>query len=395
MNSVIFRCTAALISGYFLGSILPAYFIGRLKGIDIRREGSGNPGAANSTEVFGFKIGFLTAGFDIVKAPLSILLAGLLDVPEYIAYAAGFAAVTGHIVPFYLKFKGGKGLASAAGIMLYIMGLLLISDWRYCFFFIPAILGILVLFIIRIVKKIRLEKISYLLLIPFLLISAILYYGLTWKTAAFSAAGIFMITKKLLFYLSVNKIPISAVEKKLLRRKWLRPFAVIFPVGILIHREITLIILTAVLLVFIILEVIRFTSGLKRFPLQYREKEKRRVSSMTMFLFASLLVLFFFPAETASLALMFTIFGDLFAWAVGNSVKGTKIFDKTAEGGIAFFISSLFAAVVYFQLGYLSLLIGISGAAAAAIIEIMPIGEDNLSVSVVSVVIMTGLEKII
>ena len=109
---------AALIC-YLIGCINPAYIIGKVKGYDIRSRGSMNAGASNVMINVGKKAGVLTALFDIFKSFFCYRMAARLF-PLYTA-AAVFCAVCcvlGHIFPFYLKFKGGKGFASLGGVVL-------------------------------------------------------------------------------------------------------------------------------------------------------------------------------------------------------------------------------------------------------------------------------------
>lgn len=103
--------------GYLLGSSNMAYYISRYQKKDIRSGGTGNLGASNATILLGWKAGVTVALHDIGKAALAVLLAKLLFAEmEYASAAAGVAAVYGHIFPFYLKFRGGKGLASFWGM---------------------------------------------------------------------------------------------------------------------------------------------------------------------------------------------------------------------------------------------------------------------------------------
>ncbi len=107
--------------GYLVGGINPSYIIGRIKGIDIRKKGSGNAGASNATIVLGKWVGIFSGVFDILKATAVMLLMPVIfkDVP-YIAESAGVACIIGHIFPVFMKFKGGKGLASFGGMVLAI-----------------------------------------------------------------------------------------------------------------------------------------------------------------------------------------------------------------------------------------------------------------------------------
>jgi len=117
------------VAGYICGSISWAVVIGRLKGVDIRKEGSGNPGATNVTRVLGKKWGVLCFFLDFLKGLLPTLAATwlLADVPAA-AVCAGAAAVVGHMWPIFLGFKGGKGVSTTAGALAALAPLsLLIS----------------------------------------------------------------------------------------------------------------------------------------------------------------------------------------------------------------------------------------------------------------------------
>ena len=108
----------ALVS-YLVGSLNPAALIAKRRGRNLRGGGTGNLGATNVMLHFGKKAGALVMVFDIAKSALCVVLARALF--PHLLYAdliAGSAAVVGHVFPFYLKFKGGKGLASFGGLVL-------------------------------------------------------------------------------------------------------------------------------------------------------------------------------------------------------------------------------------------------------------------------------------
>lgn len=110
--------------GYLLGGINPAYIFGRLRGIDIRKDGSKNAGASNAVILLGKAIGIFSALFDIAKAWASFFFAPMIFAGlPLAAEIAGIAAIIGHIFPVYMKFRGGKGTACLGGVLLAI-------DWR-------------------------------------------------------------------------------------------------------------------------------------------------------------------------------------------------------------------------------------------------------------------------
>lgn len=118
----------SILIGYFLGSLNPAELISRVKKEDLRKQGTGNLGASNTMLVFGKVPGFLVMAFDIAKAWLASKLAAMLFPQVRLAgMLAGLGAVTGHVFPFYLRFKGGKGLAAFGGMVLaYDPGMFLV-----------------------------------------------------------------------------------------------------------------------------------------------------------------------------------------------------------------------------------------------------------------------------
>lgn len=105
--------------GYLLGTSNMATYLAALKGVDLRAGGSGNPGASNAMLLMGWRAGLLVGIHDIGKAVLSVLLCAHLFPDAALAGAvAGAACVMGHMFPFYLKFRGGKGFAPYMGVVL-------------------------------------------------------------------------------------------------------------------------------------------------------------------------------------------------------------------------------------------------------------------------------------
>lgn len=110
--------------GYVFGLFQTAFIYGKLHGIDIREHGSGNAGTTNTLRVLGTKAGLIVLAGDIIKCILAIVICGKVfggRYPEEIyllrLYAAA-GAILGHNFPFYLHFRGGKGIAATAGLIL-------------------------------------------------------------------------------------------------------------------------------------------------------------------------------------------------------------------------------------------------------------------------------------
>lgn len=106
------------LGAYLIGSSSMALYLSLIYKKDIRKSGTGNLGASNTMMLIGWKAAVLVGIHDIGKGALAVLLAKwIFPNLEYAGAVAGAACVLGHIFPFYLKFKGGKGLASYIGIL--------------------------------------------------------------------------------------------------------------------------------------------------------------------------------------------------------------------------------------------------------------------------------------
>jgi len=106
----------AITLGYVLGSIPFAFLVSRRRGIDLRHVGSGNVGAANVLRSTGVPAAILAMCLDALKGSVAVLLAQRLSAGHGAMVAAGVASVIGHIHPVWLGFRGGKGVATAAGV---------------------------------------------------------------------------------------------------------------------------------------------------------------------------------------------------------------------------------------------------------------------------------------
>lgn len=116
--------------GYFLGAIPFGLVIGKMVGADVRKKGSKNIGATNVSRVLGKKFGVITLVCDCLKSILPMALAAALlpesDSRELVVAFTGVMAVVGHMFPVYLKFRGGKGVATGLGVFLYLSPLAIV-----------------------------------------------------------------------------------------------------------------------------------------------------------------------------------------------------------------------------------------------------------------------------
>ncbi|RGU90690.1 glycerol-3-phosphate 1-O-acyltransferase [Clostridium sp. AF15-17LB] len=113
-----------VIIGYAFGLLQTGYIYGRLHHIDIRKQGSGNAGTTNALRTLGFKAGAVTFLGDCFKCVFAVVVVYLIyrkthgDMIPVLSMYAGMGAVLGHNYPFYLGFKGGKGIAATAGLII-------------------------------------------------------------------------------------------------------------------------------------------------------------------------------------------------------------------------------------------------------------------------------------
>lgn len=144
---------SVLLLGYLAGALIQAgYWMGKFNKIDIREYGSGNAGTTNVMRTLGKKAGIITYLLDAFKAVLADLVIHFAivphtDIPEMLLFLyCGLGIVLGHNFPFYLKFKGGKGIAASSGVVISLM-----FFPKYCFMF--TVLGIGIFALVAVTTK--------------------------------------------------------------------------------------------------------------------------------------------------------------------------------------------------------------------------------------------------
>lgn len=110
----------AVTVGYLIGSVPFAHLLSRGRGIDLRRVGSGNVGASNVLRTSGVRIAVLAMCLDSLKGAVAVLVAERLVSGAGVPVAAGVASIIGHVYPMWLRFRGGKGVATAAGVFAVV-----------------------------------------------------------------------------------------------------------------------------------------------------------------------------------------------------------------------------------------------------------------------------------
>ena len=383
-----------IVLGYFIGSINPAYIFGRFKNFDIRDKGDGIAGTVNTYNSLGIKYAIPTGIFDFFKGIIVIYLALMLGADFVFAQISGLAAIVGHVFPFYIKFRGGQGMACTSGILLaYLLNYILTSPEMlfFIFFYLIFIIAIFV-YITRtgiIVVIFVLALIGY---------AAFIYYPTNpynlffWIVIAYDAS--------VSFY-DMIKGKVIKIEDETFKSHWwrvaTRPFALLFIIFYIIYTQIVaLMIIGIVAIIFIALDITRFlhkqTNELFTVKIKsiFRKNEAKKFSSMTIFLVATFISILLFEKAIAITALVFLIFGDIFSKIFGLAFGRHKIFQKTLEGTLAYFGCMFICGYILYTTLNIPLFILIIGGISAPLVELFSFQlNDNFTVSLISGSIMT------
>ncbi|MEX1064279.1 MAG: glycerol-3-phosphate acyltransferase [Candidatus Paceibacterota bacterium] len=279
--------TILLILGYLIGSVSPGYFFGRLvRKIDIRDFGNHNTGSTNTYKIVGPIYGILAGVLDFIKAPVAYYLGTLIVNPD-LAILVGLAAVVGHIFPLYLKFRGGRGVASLFGLNVAV---LLFTQSLFALFLLAGT----IVYAVKISHSIELEA-------PLRKILKL--------AALFFPLGLFWLPSPIIF------------------RSLLFLFLALFVFDILR---------------FFIPQLNRTYLGLKKAA---KEKETSRLSGYTIFLGSAFAALLIFPEHIAIPSLVFFILGDTLAPIGQKFIPIPLLRDKTVGGLLIIFLISIAAGV--------------------------------------------------
>ena len=154
-----------LLIGYAFGLIQTGYIYGKMRGVDIRKEGSGNAGSTNALRTMGIKAGLVTLLGDCFKCVFAVVTVYLIygktyaDIFQLLAMYAGMGAELGHNYPFYINFKGVKGIAATAGLILSTTNVWMVLICLFAFLGIVAVtryvslgsLAVVIIYLIEVV----------------------------------------------------------------------------------------------------------------------------------------------------------------------------------------------------------------------------------------------------
>ncbi len=391
----------AILGGYFIGSVSPSYMLGRLlRGIDIRQHGDGNAGTVNTFKVLGPLPSVVTAVFDLAKGVLAMWLARAIGGTEVHGYLAGVAAIAGHVFPFYLHFRGGQGVATAVGLMLFFLANALLAGW------LPwGHLLVLAGWVAMFAYICRRGEMVGLMVLPLLLLLVDTRAPWCWQLVFLNVvvAHILFIN---VYNISVKKVVRLRPQLKEQIEWWrvlLRPWAVVFPLLNLHYgRQGALALLGLVLAVAVLVDLVR---AHRTAPEASAHRNSYFVpptflgafhlSRITAFLAACFLCLLLFAPPVALAAIVFLIFGDVFAKLFGLQWGRTPLLGKTVEGSLACLAVCLVASLFIAQVVALSPWMLIGGAIVATITELLPLGiNDNLVMPLSSGLVMHLLGKV-
>ena len=140
-------------AAYLVGTFPSAVLVARANGVDIRSVGSGNPGASNVTRILGWRKGVWVFVLDAVKGAVCAA-AGLAIGGRAAGYALGAAAIVGHVFPVWQRFKGGKGVATGAGVFIVLLPV------------VSAVLAVVWATVLKVTHKASAASIAIVVLVP-------------------------------------------------------------------------------------------------------------------------------------------------------------------------------------------------------------------------------------
>ncbi len=329
---------------YLLGSLSPGYLFGRtVKGIDVRDFGNKNTGATNTYKFVGPVYGIITGIFDALKAFVSYLIAvngisgiGLNQISPDTAIFVGIATVAGHIWPFYIKFRGGRGAASLFGLAIIV-----------------------------------------------------LYYTTSWYALAFVIGAI-------IYGMIFNQVPFEAPVRKILKIIGLSfPLGLFWFDGSLIIN-----ITSALLIISVVFDMSRFVFphinvGYLKLRFVAKSKETKFFSGYTLFLTGTLVVLKYFSPEISIFVISAFIIADIIAPAGKEALLPIPLVkEKTVGGALVVFASAFLVGMFLTSLSPLSLNLKtiLSGAVIMAFFDQLSFAvDDNLLVPIGTAIILATI----
>ncbi len=377
-------------AGYLLGSVSPSYILGKIiKGIDIREHGTKNAGTVNAYRLLGLWPAVLTAVYDLLKGLLAMYLCALAGGSAFSIHLAGLAAIAGHVFPLYLRFHGGQGVATATAIMIYYLIIFYARNW------LPLSSLLLLAFCVVSFGYIgRKGEIVGSVILPLLAVFILIFSPRSPSIYLPLSIIVYILFIDVLNLLKQRLLPLASLKAGdvIGWRLYLRPLAFVLVIFYLqTDKKQALTAIGCITLFFLLLDLVRlFSPSINVFLFHkirkvYREKERKKFSSITIFLFALFLTVLLFEKNIAVLAASFLTFGDFFSKFFGLLFGRRRIFEKTWEGSLAHLNACLVSGYLLLHFVSVPCPAYLLGALVSSVSEVLPLGiDDNFSVSLLS-----------
>lgn len=395
----------SILVGYILGSISPSYFLGKLLGrMDLREHGTRNLGTVNVGKMLGIAPAVVPAIYDTLKGVLAIYVSEKMGASPLFAHLSGISAIVGHVFPFYLKFRGGQGVATATGLLIRNLTVMYIdTGFRMDSLLLLSALLFLVLVICWVTSgEGKTIGIVVLPILPYLFIH---YYHLNLTTLFTCLVIAHILQTDILNIIREGGLRLKQETRATIKfwRFVLRPVAILFLVFYeYLSKNFALLLVGAVTICFLVFDFVRLVHSrvnlfiFKNFISLFKQKEETRLSSMTLFLIAYTVTILLFDKAIAYTVITFLIFGDMFAKFFGLQYGRRRLFNKTIEGTLAHFACCVVAGLIVSEHFPISSNISASpavlaliGAGVSTLTEVTPMGmDDNLSIALVTSVVL-------
>ena len=375
------RAALVALIGYALGSFSPAYLLGA-RDVGAGARAGRDAGTLLIYRALGFWPAALTALIDLLKGIAAVLAARLaFAVPEPWVFLPGYAAVLGHLFPFYRRFRGGSGLLTAGGLFLFFCAeYLAMGRLSY-----GSLLAVLVTAALVFAAS-RSADLTGLVAFSFLGVLVPLEAGLRPAGLALSLLAWFLFGMSVWNSLRRGVFNFQTQKEMKWWRIIARPFALLFiPIDLLFRRTPLLLLLGALALIFSGMDLFRMATRFKLAQL-FKSSEVKRFSSMTSFLVAIFIIFLVFPDTIPYQGLAFITMGDLFSKVMGIRFGRTVLLKgRTLEGGLGFVAGSFMTAWILYSVLPIPLYAVLAGPVFAALAELFSGAlDDNFTVGVIS-----------